>query len=983
MSDSSEQIKQLEAAISSLEAQRPVLGDSVVELALAPLRQQLAGLRLALPTASMPILEGERKLVTVMFADISGFTAIAEKLDPEQVRNLMNGCFDCLVPAVKKYGGWVDKFIGDAILALFGAPVAYEDHAERALRAALEMLERLAAFNAQYDTTLDVHVGINSGLVIAGGIGSQGQQQYSVMGDTVNLAARLEDVSEAGQVLVGPNTYRVTASLFEYETLPSIRVKGKNEPVPLYCLLGLKAAPGLRRGIGGLRSPLVGRDAEMDQLQAAVSDLQSGRGNIISLVGEAGLGKSRLVAEVRQALTFDLTWAEGRALSYTQDISYWIARDLLSSFIGVEAHTPLAEVEAALRQSVARLFPDESRALRVHPYLARLLDVPLDEITAEQVRHLSPEAWQGRMFQAIQEYLRRQSQAQPVVLVWEDLHWADPSSLHLLEILLPLTNEIPLLLLLVFRTRLEGQVWNFHERTRLAHEASYQVINLAPLNQDESTQLVRTLLKIENFPEETRRLILNKAEGNPFFLEELLRSLLDAGIVVLEEEKAIVTRAVAEIQLPDTLQEMIAARIDRLPSTSKRTLQTASVIGRIFQQRVLAYILAQEQSHAHLNDSLSELQRRELIHLREAGAASGQIVSRELEYIFKHAVTQETAYNSLLIARRKTLHQVAAEAIEALFSDHLNELAATLAYHYEQAGVAGKAIHYLSRAADRARATYANAEAITSYQRAIDQLQELGLDEEHAERWRAVAGQLLEGLGDVLAVTAQHIEAIAAYQKALAQVADNAIRQSCLQRKIGYVLVYQRLYDEALQAYGRAETSLGPEPIEPPPEWRQEWLMIQLARLSLRYWQGEVREMTLLAKQMRSAVEQYGTPLQRSDFFSNLAAMNLRRDRYIVSDETLTYARMGAAASREWGDPNAISTTGGAQFLLGFTQLWHGDLDDAEEQLRTSLQEVEQTGRVSEQSRCLTYLTIVQRKRGQIEEARQYALRSLAAATAA
>lgn len=976
MSTSLEQITQLEAAIANLEAQRAVLGDSVIELALAPLRQQLADLRLASSPAPAPDLEGERKLVTVMFADISGFTSLSEKLDPEQVRSLINGCFDDLVPVIRKYGGWVDKFIGDAILALFGAPVAYEEHAEQALRAALELMDRLAAFNGQHSTTLGLHLGINTGLVVAGGIGSQGQQQYSVMGDTVNLASRLEDASETGQILVGPNTYRLTAPQFEFEALPSIRVKGKSEPVPIYRLLGLKAVQGPHRGIEGLRAPLVGRDAELAQLQTAVRALQAGQGSTIALIGEAGLGKSRLVAEARQALTFSLTWAEGRALSYTEGMSYWIARDLLSVLIGVGADASLPDVGTALRKSVERLFPEPAQAIEIYPYLARLLDAPLDEAAAEQVKYLSPEAWQGRMFHAFREYLGAQSQAQALILVWEDLHWVDLASLHLLETLLPLTREIPLLLLLVFRTRVEGQVWNFHKRMMSTWGPSYQVINLAPLSRDESTQLVQCLLRIDHLPEETRQLILSKADGNPFFLEELLRSLLDAGVVVLEGDKAMVTRAVKELEVPDTLQEVIAARIDRLPPESKRTLQTASVIGRIFQQRVLAYLVGQDQ--AHLDGALSELRRRELIRLRQAETSGGREALADLEYIFKHAMTQETAYNSLLIARRKTLHKVAAEAIEALFPDYLDELAATLAYHFERARVPDRAIHYLTRAADRAKETYANAEAIASYRRAIDQVKELLADDKHAEIWRKVAVQLLESLGDVLELTGQHTEAIATYQKALAQVPQDApIWQARLHRKAGNTLQVQRLYEEALQAYSRAETSLGQEPAESAPEWRQEWVMIQVDRLRLRYWQGQVHEMTRLAEKVRPAVERYGTPLQRSKFFDSLVLMALRRDRYVVSEETLPHAHTAVIAAQESGD---LGETAWAQFLLGFSHLWHGDLAEAEEHLQTALGLAERVGDVTLQSRCLTYLTVTWRKRGQVEKVRDLALRSLAAA---
>ena len=979
-STSLEQLTQLEAAIANLEAQRAVLGNPVVELALAPLRQQLADLRLAAPQSPASALEGERKLVTVMFADISGFTAFSERNDPEQVRALVNACFSWLVPIIEKYGGVVEKFIGDEIMAMFGAPISHENDAERALRASLEMMDALVEFNQKHLTSLGMHFGINTGIVVAGGLGSEGRQQYGVMGDTVNVAARLEDASETGQILVGPNTYRLTALQFEFESLPSIRVKGKSEPVPIFHLLRLKAEPGSPRGIEGLRSPLIGRDAVLAQLQTAVRALRAGHGSTVALIGEAGLGKSRLVAEARQTLSSTLTWAEGRALSYTEGMSYWIVRDLLSALIGVRIDTPLSEVGTALHKIIEGLFPEPAQAAEIHPFLARLLDVPLEEATVERIKYLTPEALQGRMFQAFREYVRAQSQTQPLILVWEDLHWADPSSLRLLETLLPLTKEIPLLLLLIFRSRSEGQAWQFHERMIGEHGANYQVINLFPLSRDESTQLVQSLLKIENLPEEIRQLILDKAEGNPFFLEELLRSLLDAGIVVLEKDQTIVTRAVTELEVPDTLQGVIAARIDRLPVESKRTLQTASVIGRMFQQRVLAYLVEQERASIHLDGALSELRRRELINLRQIEALSGAKISADLEYIFKHAITQETAYNSLLMTRRKTLHKVAAEAIETLFPNYLDELAATLAYHLERAGIPERAIHYLTRAADRAKATYANAEAIASYQRAISQVKELLDHEKDVEIWRKVEVGLLESLGDVLELIAQHVEAIDAYQTALAQVPqDDPILQSRLQRKTGIALEFQRLFEEALRAYSQAEATLGQEPVNSIPEWWNEWLMIHLNRMRLRYWQGQVQEMIQLAERVRPALQRYGTPLQRSKFYTDLAAMALRRDRYVVLEETLTHAHAAVAAAQE---SENLSEIAWAQFMLGFTYLWHGDLDEAERQLKAALELTEQTGDVTVQSRCLTYLTITNRKRGQEEKVRDTALRSLAVATA-
>src|SRR6476646_4215567 len=312
MSDLETKIGELSTAIAGLESQRSSLGDAVVDRAIAALRQQLAQLE----TGRAPTAD-ERKLITIVFADVSGFTALSEKLDPEKVREVINACFDWLVPVVQKYDGTVDKFIGDEIMAIFGAPVAHEDDAERALRAALDMMDAIVAFNHANGTELGLHIGINTGLVVAGEIGGRDRRDYSVMGDAVNLAARLEDASSVGEIFVGPATYRQTQRLFDFEPVAPLKLKGKEAPVEVSRLLRAKAVPKPVRGIEGLRAPLIGRDGELTEINKAVANLERGRGSVLAILGEAWLGKSRLIAETRALLPAKVTWGGGRALSFT------------------------------------------------------------------------------------------------------------------------------------------------------------------------------------------------------------------------------------------------------------------------------------------------------------------------------------------------------------------------------------------------------------------------------------------------------------------------------------------------------------------------------------------------------------------------------------------------------------------------------------------------------------------------------------------
>jgi class 3 adenylate cyclase/tetratricopeptide (TPR) repeat protein len=986
-----DQITQLEAAIAALEAQRALLGDAVVDLAVAPLRQQLDALRAAAVAPQpppTPAMAGEFKLVTVLFADLSGFTALSERLDPEQVRGLMNACFDCLMPAIHTYDGTIDKFLGDGVIVLFGAPVTHENDAERALRACLEMQEALAQFNRERGLDLGLHFGINTGQVVAGGIGSRERQEYSVMGDPVNVAARLEELSERGEILVGGETYQLAGPLFEFEAREPVQVKGREQPVGVYRLLGLRAAPGPIRGIEGLRSPLVGRDAEVAQLQVALRTLGEGRGGILVIIGEAGQGKSRLVAEARRALPGAVTWVEGRALSYTENTSYWIVRDVLLRMMGATPETSPGDVGARVREDVARLFPGE-QVEEVYPYLARLLEAPLEGEWAERVRDLTPEALQRRIVQAVSAYVR--SRAQGLVLAWEDLHWADPSSLQVLEALLPITNEVPLLLLLVFRPE-EGRIREFHERARDARGEKYPAITLEPLTEAASTQLLRNLLRIENLPETTLQMILGKAEGNPFFLEEVLRSLIDAGLVMLEGERAVATGEIREIDIPGTLQGVIAARIDRLEAEKKTTLQTASVIGRVFQERVLAQLTAEAMAEQALHDALGELRRREFVRLRDSTTEA-----LDWEYIFKHVVTQEVAYGSLLGARRRELHRCVGEALEALFPERLEELSATLGYHYDRAEERERAIRYLTRAAERAQSTYANEEAIALYRGALRQAEVLA-EAEEAGSWRDDAARLYESVADVLELIGRHDEARTAVKSGAAWLPPgDRVRRACLQRKAAGITNSPLLaqsdvrFNEAVKAYTRAAATLG----DPPPEdgapdreaaslaadaaWWHEWLEIRLSRLFLHYWRAQVPKMAALIEEVRPRVEAHGTPAQRSLFHHCLANMALRRDRYLVSGETLAHQRASLAAAEETGSLVHISMP---LFATGFVHLFHGDLAEAEEHLEAALAMAGRTGDVTVQMLCLTYLAITHRKQGRIDTTRQVALRAREAAAA-
>ncbi|MBM4466215.1 MAG: tetratricopeptide repeat protein [Chloroflexi bacterium] len=661
----------------------------------------------------------ERRMVTILFSDVKGSTAMAEKLDPEEVMEIMNGAFEFLIPPVYRYEGTLARLMGDAILAFFGAPIAHEDDPERACRAALEIIEGAGRYAARLERErgirgFNVRVGINTGLVVVGEVGSDLRVEYTAMGDVVNLAARMEGAAEPGTILITEETHKLIAPLFEAEFLGPIQVKGRTEPVATYRVLAAKEVAGKVRGIAGLESPLVGREAEFGALGEAVERLRVGVGGVVTIVGEAGIGKSRLVAELRKQASADLQWVEGRCLSYGTSIAYLLWLDVLRGLLGVTAEaTPLA-VRDVLRERIQSLCPQ--RFTEVYPYLARLMSLPLDEEAESALRGLAGEQLKQATFRAVETLIECAASDRPLVLVGEDMHWSDPTSLELLETLLALTDRAPLLFIFLFRPLIEHGSWRVKESATRLYRHRHTDLWLGPLSAGESERLVGNLLGVEGLPQKLKWRILSDTEGNPFYVEEVLRSLIDDGAIVRDEASGRwqATREVADIPIPDTLQGVLMARIDRLQEETKRVLQMASVIGRIFLYKVLAAIAEEERE---LNKHLVTLQREEMIRERAR--------IPELEYIFKHHLTQEAAYNGLLKKQRRVFHRQVAETLEQMFPERIEEQVGLLAHHWERAGEPQKAIHYLLQAGQKAVRVSANQEAIAHFTKGLELLQTL------------------------------------------------------------------------------------------------------------------------------------------------------------------------------------------------------------------------------------------------------------------
>ena len=562
--------------------------------------------RLARLTASLPEplaekmlsarLSGERKVVTALFADVVGSTAMAEQMDPEDWTEMLNGAFDRLSAPIYRYEGTIARLLGDAMLAFFGAPVAHEDDPARAIRAALEMLEITRQYaelvKEKYGMDFAMRIGINTGPVVVGEVGSDLKYEYTAMGDAINLAARLQSAARPMSVMISQNTHRFVAPLFDFADLGQIEVKGKSGPVQIYEVSGVRTDPGKLRGLAGLTSPLVGRQDELSALLALSAGLSDGRGGVAAIVGEAGLGKSRLLSEWMERSAaqtgVSIKWAHGHCLSYGERLAYHLLIDLLRSLIGVH----LAATEPDLRRALTDLVDDvfgARLAPEIYPYLGHLLSLELDGESLKQVQALDPLVLQNKYLEALTRLLEGLAARQPLALVLDDIHWADPASVELLSHLLPLTEKAAILLCMLTRPDEETAGWRLLSEAR--KREGLVELTLVPLTSADSRQLVSNLLEIEALPDLVRDVILKKAEGNPFFVEEVIRMLIDTGGIVAKDGHWQAGKSIETVEIPDNLQSLLLARIDRLPEESKRTLRVAAVIGRQFSVNVLEQVL--------------------------------------------------------------------------------------------------------------------------------------------------------------------------------------------------------------------------------------------------------------------------------------------------------------------------------------------------------------------------------------------------------
>lgn len=694
-------------------------------------------------------LEGERRVATIIIADVRGSTQILEQVGTERWVELMNHVLQLLEAEVYRLGGEINQFRGDGLVAFFGASAVHEDDPERAVMAALRMQRAAKAYAAELagqGLELSLRIGVNTGDVIVASVGGQSYREDTAMGEAITVAARMESSAEPGTVLVSESTYRLAQPYFAWEPLGEISVKGLREPVTVYRPLALATDTDLilREELYRLTPPLIGREREFAQLVRCIEALQGGRGGIALITGEKGMGKSFLVTQVREHLTReamlraearhrdaqlaavggeaplppDALWLRGRCRSYDQSWPYSMWRDMLQNWLNMRRDEPREALRDRLREQTQQLWGEDF--VETYPFLAALLALPLEEGIIERVSHLDAESLKRQFFHAIRSWVVALAQRSPLVLFFSDVHWVDNTSLELLQHCLPLCDTQPLLWLVVFRPDRSSPVWHFRHYVGTEYPHRLTQISIPPLNAAESLELLDWLIGVRTLPERVSQLVLQRAEGNPYYLHELANALIAQGVLVRDTDTGEwqLTRPLTSLDLPDSLQTLLLARLDRLEAEVRHVLQAAAVIGAVFWQKALR---ALTQDESALKQHLTQLQREQLIEERQLVPDLG------MEYAFNSLLLREVAYDSLLSTQRAAYHLKVAEALEPLLDNNEErpQRYGMIAYHYQQAGNLERALEFVLKAAEQARRIYANAEALEHYSRALALLESL------------------------------------------------------------------------------------------------------------------------------------------------------------------------------------------------------------------------------------------------------------------
>ena len=908
-----------------------------------------------------PSLKGEHRLVASLFANVEGLGEIVQRLGDGQealIVEALNQYYLGMSEAIRPFGGVLNKVDlydhGDKVLVTFGAPIAHEDDAERAVRAALAMQEALAELNQTLpnklglpDWQLSQRIGISYSYVFAGYVGASWRHEYTVMGDEVNLAARLMSAAAEGAVLVNENVRRQTEAVAELVPEGVVQLKGKSQPVPIFAVKGLRAAVEQQvRSLQGLQAPLVGRDAEFATLQDTVDQLSFGFGRVVSLIGEAGQGKSRLSYEARQD---EMPWLHVRCLSFTETVSYRPFREMVRKLVGIQPEGDEQLAFQTLSEVLFHSLPEEE-ARDSLPYLANFLKLPLDETLAQKIRYLDGGALQQHTFIAIRTLLMAKARVQPLVVWFDNIHWMDNASLDLLTFLLPLVEQLPLLLLLSFRPEREKGCWQLRETLGNSFGMHYTEIRLEGLSREDARALLHSLIPVDEWPERAEALILDRAEGNPLYLEEVLRSLMNDGLLTEQENgRWQFSQTVATITVPETLEGVLLARLDRLEELCRWTAQVASVVGRSFPYDVLEHITS-ERNDQPLEGYVSELQLVEMI--REAQR------NPERVYAFIHSLLQEVAYNSLAVSSRKIYHRLVAAFLEDGRSSgwgDVDSLPPLIAHHAFMGEDWQRALKYQLIAGEQAQHLSANQDAIDHFQKARHCVTQLD-----GEDTAVTQQQIHLALSQLYVGTGQYDQALEhlpiAYE--LAGGNHDAAGKTAVCR---WRARLHELRGEYPQAFTWIDKGLADETQRNTAEYAQILLIAGLIYIR----QGQQDEALERCRTALEIAQKLGEVTALARAYNLLGITSLRSD----SNEAIAHFQRAFELYRRAGDVQGQATShnliANAYFNLG---RWRR----ADFHYRQALRIFEQIGDIYNQAAAYNNLGGIAKNRGELEEALAY-----------
>ena len=772
----------IEQAIITLEAKRSMLGDQAVDLAIALMREKLTNLDVEARSSHEP---QERKLVTVLFADVSGFTAMAESMDHEIVSSVINSLWSRVDKAIQDHGGRIDKHIGDAVMALFGTPSAHEDDPERAIRAALQIQSGIQDWKSEFaessstrqsqnqniQQNIQLRIGINTGPALLGTVGTIGE--YTAIGDTVNLAGWLERAAPIGGILISQDTHRHVRGLFEVTALEPINVKGKSKPVSVFVVNGIKPRSfrDTTRGLEDIETRTIGREKELAELKAAFEKtVDQRRTCLVTLVAEAGIGKSRVLFEFGKWLDVQqhpIHLFRGRAAQETSQIPYTLLRAILLSSFGIQDHDHAAIARQKLERGILEYTGNRDTANLYAHFIGHLIG--LDYSTSPYLKGILEDARQirGLAYHYATRLFADITRNQPAIIFLEDIHWADKDSLDFFDHVVNAQPNLPLLVIGLARSTLFEQQpgWGTGPIQNLR-------LNLPPLSEDDSRLLVAEILqKVPKVPDILADLIVKKAEGSPYYIEELIRVLIEGGVIVRGTEQwAVKTDRLPDLKIPTTLTGLLQARLDSLAPIIRETLQQASVVGRVFRTNIVENMRNPEPQYAEapipILDRLETLRAKELIFPEEESADSAD--AEALEFIFKNSILHDMTYESVLLRLRPIYHVQAAEGLIQLSGERASEYAGRVGEHYERAGERLQAADWYSRAGRKAQSTYASDAAISYYQKALDFYNEHS-GPEHLQKKLEVRLRL----GEVMNSEARYSEAIEIYNSMLKMAEEN------------------------------------------------------------------------------------------------------------------------------------------------------------------------------------------------------------------